>query len=190
MATLNLPTSSRTAVWRVIRARILADPVLPVVCKVMQFFANEREAAADITQFPSPSLRFYAMPGPATWFDESTMEGELVVTVEAWITGLDEEDVLDLQNAIEAALWPPAVVDQYAFQAQLVAAGAKTGYIVGSDPLAVDPSEAGQRNGWHPMGRFTIDVLRLLIPTNAGALAAAETEEAIGHVRIGIRDDG
>jgi hypothetical protein len=183
MSTLNLPTSSKTAVWRVIKQRIAADPVLPVVCKVIQYWNNERESPADITQFPSPSLRFLAMPGPHDWFDESTIHGDLVVTVEAWITALDEEDVLDLHNAIEAAFWPPAVVDQLAFQAELIAAGATTGYLVATDPFAVDVDEAGQRNGWHPMAKFSIDVLRLLIPTNAGALAAAENEEAIGHVR-------
>jgi hypothetical protein len=164
MATLNLPDASRTVVWRLLRERLRADATLSKVAKAMLFFANERVAQADLTQYPSPALRFYPTAGPTAWFDESTQYGPLVVAVEAWIDGLDVEDIFNLQNAIEAVFWPPLVQDQLAFQAQLVAAGAVTGYIVGSDPLAQPQSTAGAKNGWNPMGRFTIDVMRKLIP--------------------------
>jgi len=168
VATLNLPTDPRTAVWRLIVARLQADPALSAAIRTWLVWDGSGDDNTDITAARGPALRLYPVPEPMTWFDESSQTGGLTVAVDAGIPGHDAEDVLNLQGAIESALYPPGAAGDL-WRAQLVAAGAVNGTFVFVHPLAQAPVQpppataAGSLGALHPLGSFRIDVLRNLI---------------------------
>jgi hypothetical protein len=163
MATLDLPDDPRTAVWRLIVARLQADAALAGAVPTWLVWDGASDSNADLASKRAPVLRLYPVLGPMSWYSAESQQGALVVAVEAYIPGLDCEDVLNLQGAIEAALYPQADADQFAFQRSLVAAGAVTGYILFGQPLSQPPPQAGGSGAFRPMGTFRVDVERRLI---------------------------
>lgn len=159
MATLNLPDTPRTLVWRLLVARLQADPALSAAIDTWITWDGSRDSNADLTTARGVALRIYPVSGPMTWFCESSQSGALAVALEAWIPGLDAEDLLNLQGALEAALYPD---DGQSFRRALVAAGAVTGLIEFVTPLAQPHAAAGGQGGFHPLGQFKVDVLRPL----------------------------
>jgi hypothetical protein len=161
MATLNLPDTPRTLVWRAIVERLQADPDLDSAIATWIVWDGGTRDNADLSRVKAPALRLYPISGPMTWYDAQSQQGALAVALEAWLPGLDVEDLLNLQGALEAALSPD---DGHAFRRSLVAAGAVTGLIEFVAPLAQPHAAAGEQGGFHPLGQFKIDVLRSLIP--------------------------
>lgn len=163
MATLNLPTDPRTAVWRLIVAQLQADPDLAREVAVWITWTGEDADNSPLFDLPSPALRLTPVIGPQSWYDAASERGSLVIEVEAWITGNDVEDMLNLQGAIEGALYPADSAAQWAFQQALVAAGAITGLIEFNDPLNEKLKQMVGQSGFSPVGTFKIDVQRTLI---------------------------
>lgn len=170
MATLNLPDSPHVRVWRLVRARLKADAVLKTEASGLRlvFFdgdgGNEpgRNEITDIRNYGGPVLRFLATVGGMNPADERSIVGALVVRCELAIPTLDDEDVLNVQTAIEGALYPE---DNFVFHQSLIDAGpgssgADTGEAMFPQPLSVAPHDAG-RGGWMiAVGAFTIMVQR------------------------------
>jgi hypothetical protein len=165
MATLDLPDDPRTLVWRLIVARLQADPALDGAVRTWLVWDGSRASAGDLATAAGQAgvaLRLYPMAGSMSWFDAQAMRAPLVIVVESSIPGLDAEDMLNLQGAIEDALIPPGD-EGSAWQQQLVAAGALTGLFAFNQPLAQSPPTAGTAGGFRPMGTFSIDVMKTLI---------------------------
>src|SRR5437763_883458 len=126
MATLNLPDTPRTLVWRALVGRLQSDPDQDSTVRTWIVRDGGRHDNADLSRVKAPALRLYPLSGPMTWYDAQSQQGALVVALEAWVPGLDVEDLLNLQGAIEGALYPD---DDHAFRRSLVAAGAVTGLV-------------------------------------------------------------
>lgn len=162
MATLNLTSSYRTAVWNAIKAAIRADTVYDKAGIRVVFFDGDRDTIEDLDNVQGPVLRFLPTAGSVQWHDEGSINAALTVNVEAHLTQLDVEDVFNLQEAIEDTL---NTLDTPAtLQTSLITAGAVTGLIVFNQPLRPAPGPPGADGFFRLTGQFTIEVRRPLIP--------------------------
>jgi hypothetical protein len=161
MATLNLPTSAPAAVWRLVKARLKADPALDAAGVRLLFFEGDRDPTADVASLPGPAVVFVAGLGGLSWWTERAQAGSLLVTYQAALDGLDDEDPLNLEWAIEAALYPD---DGFAFHQSLIEAGAVTGQPEFGQPLNLQPSDAGRAGRFTPAGQFAVKVERGFAP--------------------------
>lgn len=157
MATLNLPDSPRVLVWRLVKARLQADAVLAASGVALMFYDGTPDDEEDLQAVEGAALRFYPTNGSQKWFDPSSQSGVLSVAMESNLPTTDAEDVLNLQGAVELALYP---ADGHAFLQSLVDAGAVTGYCAFDRPLTQPVSTAGANQSMAPSGSFSIEVLK------------------------------
>ena len=163
MATLNLPTGVRAAVWRLVKAQLQNDPTLQSADVTLLFFDGEasRQMIALQADIPKPNVIFLATLGRMSWFNEQAQSGALVISYRASIDSTDDEDLLNLQEAIEGALYP---ADSFAFHQSLVDAGAVTGQPAFLSPLSAQQNTAGVSGLLQPTGQIVIEVARPLGP--------------------------
>lgn len=163
MATLNLPVGARVAVWRLVKAQLLADPGLAAAGVKLVFFdgATDRQAVADQADAPKPNVTFLATLGRMSWFTERSHSGALVISYRVAIDSTDDEDLLNLQEALEGVFYPS---DDFAFHQSLVAAGAVTGEALFASPLSLPQSSAGGSGLLMPTGQIVLDVERTFPP--------------------------
>lgn len=162
MATLNLTTSHRTAVWRLLRAALQDDTVYASAGIDLRFLDGDFEAVADLDTYRAV-VQFVGSSGTASWLTESSSGASLIVQVRATIASQDIEDVFDLQHALESSLNSLGDLD---LQADLVAAGAWTGLILFNQPLRIVPGSKGgpaDDGLLRCQGQFEIQVRRPLI---------------------------
>jgi hypothetical protein len=156
MSTLYLPDGVRVAVWRLVKARLRADATLAQPPVRLIFFEGTRDATESIGDEPGPAIIFLASMGPLAWNTEREMVGALIVDYQVKVPGTDDEDVLNLQEAIEAALYP----DGDDFRQSLIDAGAQTGQPEFTRPMALPQSAAGRAGMFVPTGQFVVRTLR------------------------------
>ena len=161
MATLNLPTSHRTNVWRVIKAAIEADTTYPDAGFALQFFDGSSEVLSDTDQ-QAPVLQIEPRLSRQEWFTEGSQAGLLEIVITAVVPGYDVEDTFNLQDALEATL--NTIDDPGGLQASLVSARATTGLINFVQPLAPRPGPTAADGLFRLQGRFTVEVERPLNP--------------------------
>jgi hypothetical protein len=159
MAVLDLPDSPRTRVWLALVAQLQADPALSACIATWLVWDGTRDCTAALADVPPPALRLTPTTEPMSWYDASAQRGYLVMNIEAYIPSEDARDVLNLQGAIEGALYPA----DDSFRASLVDLGAETGLVEFTGPLAETPS-AVERGAFRPLGTLRMAVLRQLIP--------------------------
>jgi hypothetical protein len=160
LAVLDLPDSPRTRVWLALVAQLQADPALSACIATWLVWDGTRDCTAALTAETAPTLRLTPTTEPMSWYDASAQIGYLVVNIEAYIPSEDVRDVLNLQGAIEGALYP---ADAGAFQRSLVALGAQTGLVEFTGTLSETPS-AMKEGAFRPLGTLRVAVLRQLIP--------------------------
>lgn len=161
VATLNLGTGYRTAVYQVVKAALEADPVYGQAGVQLLWYDGDPEAISDLDGVQQPCLQFFPTAGNMAWFDESSQAGALVVGVEARLLALDVEDVFNLQEALEDTL--NTINDPGGLQADLVSAGAVTGLILFTQPLKpVASGKPGSDNLFRLQGQFVVEVRRPL----------------------------
>lgn len=165
MAVLKLPTDPRTAVWRLLVQTLKADPTLNRTVKTWLCWEEPTKTSLLLTAATSPCIRLTPIPGPQRWYTPDSNIGELQVKVEVDILTWDVDDYLNLQGAIERALYPPDREKELAIERAFVAAGAETGQWQFSqpvmDPKAGDP-EPGQPPQFNCLGMMKIDVIRTI----------------------------
>lgn len=163
MASLNLPDGARVAVWRLVKQQLRGDATLAASGVELVFFEGDlsRDTLTALRDRGGPAVLFLATLGRMAWFTERSMSGALVVSYQVLIPGLDDEDALNLQEAIEAALYP---ADGHAFEQSLVDAGAVTGQPIFASPLTMQPATAGTSGLLQPTGQFVLDIERGFIP--------------------------
>lgn len=160
MASLNLATDPRTAVWRLIVAQLQADTGLAAAGVVLRFRDGSQEPLADLESYQSAAIIFVPVMGSSDWNDEGSIDTPLSIRVNAILTQDDDEDILNLQGALETAL---NTIGNLSFQTSLVAAGAVTGLIKPQTPLAPIKSAANVDGPYRLAGAFVIDVRRSLL---------------------------
>lgn len=161
MSTLDLTTSYRTAVYRVLRAAIEDDEVYSRAGIALQFYDGDPRILADQDTEAVPSLRFFPELGEMSWYTETSANGALIVHVEARLAALDMEDVFDLQETLESTL--NTINDPSGLQTDLVSAGATTGLVLFDRPLNVSGRLVND-NLIRLSGQFIVEVLRPLGP--------------------------
>jgi hypothetical protein len=165
MSTLYLPDGVRTAVWRLVKAQLRTDPVLSREFITQVFFEGpaDRKATTSLDEYGTDvAVRYLASLGRMVWADERSMEGDLIVSYEVFVRSLDDEDVFNVQEAIESALYP---ADNHAFEQSLIDAGgdfggATTGQARFSQPTSQALAGAGRDGVFRPTGQFVIEVKR------------------------------
>jgi hypothetical protein len=110
---------------------------------------------------PKPNIVFLATLGRMSWFTERSQAGALVISYRCSIDSTDDEDLLNLQEAIEGVFYPS---DDFAFQQSLITAGAVTGQAEFPQPLNLPQSSAGTSGLLLPTGQIVIEVERGFTP--------------------------
>lgn len=162
MATLNLANAPTTLVWRLIRARLEADVLLPGAGIRVVYMDGDPEAIRDLSTMGAPCVRVIPAMGNMAWFDEQSAGGALAVYVEAFLLSPDCEDLFNLQHALETIL---NSIGDTTFQQDLVGADAITGLILPSQPLVPQRGREGDDTSYRAVGQFTIEVRRPLLPS-------------------------
>jgi hypothetical protein len=160
LATLNLTTDVRTAVWRLVKAQLQADTVYDQAGIRLLFLDGDPEAIRALDTLNGPALRFIPASGNQSWFDEASTNVNVIVYVEAYLSVPDVEDLMNLQGALETTL---NSVYNTTLQSSLVAAGASTGLILFSQPLNPMAGQEGQDTSYRARGQFVIEVRRPMI---------------------------
>jgi hypothetical protein len=158
MATLNLPTSPRTRVFRKIDTILRNDPLLSPVISGGSFLSWQGNACDDASFATSmaPAMRITPMNGPEVWKYPDSFVGWLFINCEILVSGYDYDDVFDLWWAVEKALYPSDLPTKLALIKSLQDVGAETGLAEFSQP-AFDPKP--ESNYLHCAGQIKIAVL-------------------------------
>lgn len=166
---LNIPDGQRVSVFRTIVAWLQADKVLGQCIKAEEgwkvFSGNPNDASPlPVTAFPV--IRLFPAPGPMRWITVESMESPLYINIECSVPGLHADDVLNLQEAIENALYPsdPAVQSKREQILQQPPNGCLTGRIEFMMPLwDQNGQDRGKSGNWFPIGQIRIDIRRILV---------------------------
>ena len=157
MSTLYLPDGVRATVWRLVKARLKADLILNQPRDMaLVFFDGTRDATRSLADYAGPTILFLATVGRQEWYTERSIGGALVISYQVKIPDLDDEDLLNLQEAIEGAFYPD---DEGVFQQSLFDAGV-TALPQFVQPLALSPQTAGMSGMLTPSGQIVIGVER------------------------------
>lgn len=160
MARLNLPDGARARIFDAIVAQLRGNPTLQAsgvdAWLAWEDLEGDNQSLDDVQ---GAAVRLTPELGAMAWRYAGAQSSALVVSIEASLPGMSGHDFLNLQDAIEAALYPD---DNHAFEQSLVALGADTGLIRFVQPLTEAAATAGSDGQWRPMGTFEVDVLRNL----------------------------
>jgi len=155
MATLNLPTSPRTGVFRAIDQILRNDPVLKSLFDTFISWQGDPQDGRELTKTNAPAIRITPANGPETWKFPESFTGKLYINYELIVDGFDYDDLLNVQWAIERAIYPADDSAKQAIVATLQQAGAYTGLIEFSNP-AFDPNP--ESNFFVARGQLMLDV--------------------------------
>jgi hypothetical protein len=151
----------RAAVYRVLKAAIVASPAWKSSGAYLSWFDGDPEVISDLDTIGGPALQFLPIAGPSSGqWDESSMRAPLIMQIEGRLTVLDVEDILNMQEALETAL--DTFIAASTLQADLVAAGASVGLITWTQPLRPTAMKPGADNLFRLTGSFSVEVRRQL----------------------------
>ncbi|MGE5755753.1 MAG: hypothetical protein ACM35G_08565 [Planctomycetaceae bacterium] len=161
---LPLPDGQRTKVFRQVEAFLRNDPVLSRVVRgdAWKDFSGDPNDAARPAPLQAPAIRIYPAPGPMAWATPDSMLAPLYINIECCVAGLVADDVLNLQDAIERAIYPADPVRRRAQVGALQALGAIDGLVEFALPLWDRAADMGRSGHWFPVGQMRIDVRRTL----------------------------
>jgi hypothetical protein len=158
--TLALPDGSRAKVYRAIVAILKADPVLKrVFGSNWSVMSGDPDDVADLSEAEAPAIVLMPSLGPMSWWSPDAFIGPLAISFEVLIDGLNASDVLNLQDAIERALYPADHDAAHAQERALVALGAETGQADFAMPVNDDGKGWGA-NQQHLRGQIIMQVKR------------------------------
>lgn len=136
-----LPRGVRSAVYRRIVEQLRTDPVLSNVVKTWETWDRPSEPQIDAIT-TAPALRVMPVLGSVAWYSPDAQFGPLQLRYELYLEGVDGCDALDVQDALERAIYPADIAKQRAFQRDLVNLGCHTGLITFSQPAAIQAQES------------------------------------------------
>lgn len=161
---LNLPDGQRTKVFRYIIQILKADPVLGRVVRgdAWQDFSGNPNDPGPQSPLQGATIRLSPAPAPMGWTSVESMISPLYINIECCIQGVHADDILNLQEAIENALYPADPAKQAVIQNTLTGLpfGCMTGLIEFSLPLWDRKEDAGRTGNWYPIGQLRIDIRR------------------------------
>lgn len=155
MPSLDLNTSPRISVLRLVETILKNDPTLKRVVKTWRTYKEKPGQSAPFgTDLPLPAIRITPATGPDMWRYPDAFVGALYLNFEMLIQGQEAEDVFNLWYALCVAMYPGGGGTQTNIQA-LQVAGANSGLVEFSAP-AFDPTPDGSM--WLAVGQMKIDV--------------------------------
>jgi hypothetical protein len=153
MATKPLPltTSRRTATFRALEAILRADHTLRKVVADKHWYTwDGSPASAGPLPANLVAIRLTPAPGPAEFWSPTEQESLLFIDVELTVPGLLIDDLLNLWQAVERAIYPEDHVVAMQHVATLQAAsGGAAGMVKFSQPARL---EARQEKGGAAVG--------------------------------------
>ncbi len=158
MATLDLNTSPRTAVFRKIETILKTNATLKRVVKTWRFWSEKPGQNPPFNIDLAPAVRVTPTNGPETWKFPNAFMGPMYLNFEYLLKGCDADDPLNFWWAIATAIYPGGQLTNNNVQA-LQQAGAYSGLIEFSVP-GYDSDPDG--NFWACSGQLKIDVLNQL----------------------------
>lgn len=111
---------------------LMRDPVLSRVFRPTSWFTWEGRPtdAAEISLAQMPAIRITPAARDPKWSDPVGQKGDLTFDLELWTQGTCSDDISNLWDAIEKAIYTPGdYPTARAFEQSLVALGAETGQI-------------------------------------------------------------
>jgi hypothetical protein len=138
VATLALPKSERTAVFRAMVQVLRNDPIVGRVCRTILSWDGKPGNHNPLAVAMAPAIRITPVGGGDKWMSPASMVSPLYLNCEMVVAGYDADDLPNLWKAIMAAYYAPTGTTFAAIQAQLRAAGAYPPSPEFTDP-AYDP---------------------------------------------------
>ena len=155
MPSLDLNTSPRISVLRLVETILKNDPTLKRVVKTWRTYKEKPGQNAPFgTDLPLPAIRITPATGPDMWRYPDAFVGALYLNFEVLLQGQEAKDVFNLWYALCNAIYPGGTGTNANIQA-LQIAGANSGLVEFSAP-AYDPTPDG--NMWLAVGQMKIDV--------------------------------
>jgi hypothetical protein len=159
-----LDDGPKTLVKNGIIAHLMRDPVLTTIFRPTSWFTWEGKPsdAMEITLAQMPAIRITAAARDPHWSDPVGQMGDLTFDLELWTAGTCQDDISNLWDAVERAVYMSN--DQAAsraFEASLRAAGATTGQIsvLVCAMMPWSPDQAGQAIlGMYARGQLGVSV--------------------------------
>jgi hypothetical protein len=167
----HLPTGSRARVFARIVDQLTTDATLSRVVKTWTHGVASRGGGQTVSPNAATATHVRLAPrlGPAEWYSPDAQLGDLLIHVDilaagAATAGPDMIDVLNLWEAIEAAVYPPGDdAKRLAFQQALRDAGSHTGQVEFSQPASFAGVD-GETERPIARGVMRIDVKRAFNP--------------------------
>jgi len=164
-----LPDGVRTKLFRAIVQVLKADPVLSQIVERWWEWTSSPTDTGDIPVPEGGKVNMRLTPRMNTfapWTPDS-MTGWLAIKIEATIPGTNVDDYLNLQDAIENAIYKPNHKDSIALQVrfqQIMApnSGATTGQIVFFAPVYDDTLPERTDNNFYVLGEMRIEIRKLM----------------------------
>ena len=128
MAILALPAAARRQVFRKIEAILKADATLGRLGIAWQTWTGRpADRMPQPTRARGITIRLAPGGGEDEFITPDSLRAPLVITVECALRSADADDVEDLWQAIQRALYPGTPAERTAVQQALLALGAETG---------------------------------------------------------------
>ena len=164
---LALPDGQRTKVFRYLVNWLKNDPVLGRVIRsdAWQDFSGNPSDPAPQSPLQAPTIRLSPAPAPLSWTSVESMISPLYINIECLIAGVNADDILNLQEAIENAFYPTDATRQALLQNTLVGAPyyCMTGLVEFTLPLWDRTESPGKSGNWYPIGQIRIDIRRTVV---------------------------
>lgn len=161
---LPLPDGQRTKVFRFIVNWLQNDPVLSRVIRqdAWQDFSGNPGDPGPQSPLQAPTIRLSPAPAPMGWTSVESMISPLYINIECLIAGVHADDILNLQEAIENAIYPVDGTAQAKIQQTLQSPPYEcmTGLIEFTLPLWDRNADMGRTGNWYPIGQIRIDIRR------------------------------
>ncbi len=142
MATLNLPTSPQTSVFRAIDKILRQDLTLRTLFgDNFISWQGDPQDSREMTKTMAPAIRITPVVGPDTWKFPESFAGELFIAYELIIDGFDIDDLFNVVWAVKRAIYPTVDATKLAINQTLQNAGALSGLVEFNNP-GFDPKPA------------------------------------------------
>lgn len=162
---LPLVESQYSLVFRTIEGWLRSDPDLGKVVRpdAWKTFMGDPSDASGLPVLQGVVMRLIPSIDPITWATPDSMFAPLNIHVSCCVAGLLADDYLNLQQAIETAIYPKDPTVRMAREEKLRAAPmyCETGLVTFSMPLGDRSAEIGTSGNWYPVGTMSIIIRRV-----------------------------
>jgi hypothetical protein len=142
------PKSARRAAWETFVSVIKNDPILRREVTTLKYWSGDPKDAEGFASGMLPYLRLTPKPEESMFLDTRSQQADILVDVEAAMTGTNISDGLDFWEAIERALYPADPTAFAAVDARLKGVGIQAvEFLMGAWGVVNDGGQVIQAKG-------------------------------------------